>query len=52
MKKEKKKSVLTRIIPYAGKRKYMLFFGNGFFGFVGNPVADAYVVYSQYYKKM
>ena len=29
MKKEKKKSVLTRIIPYAGKRKYMLF-GNGF----------------------
>ena len=27
-----------------------MLFGNGFFGFV-SPVADAYVVYSQYYKK-
>ena len=30
MKKEKKKSVLTRIIPYAGKRKYMLFLAMAF----------------------
>ena len=50
MKKEEK-VCFNRIIPYAGK-KIHAFFGNGFFGFVGNPVADAYVVYSQYYKKM
>lgn len=34
------------------EKKIHAFFGNGFFGFVGNPVADAYVVYSQYYKNV
>ena len=49
--KRKEKVCFNKNHTLCREKKIHAFFGNGFFGFVGNPVADAYVVYSQYYKK-